>query len=99
LSDFRDGAPSRRVTTPVTEASVLNARIAALHFRAKRAPSPDTALQLRHFSVAAMRCAEADASPMVICWCAESVSRRWFKCSQKGNAGLCVNAEPGAWIN
>jgi len=52
MSDIKDGAPSRAdgFMTPIRDDGVLDARLAALLALAKRAPSPDPALLVRHFA-------------------------------------------------
>jgi hypothetical protein len=51
LSDYKEGAPSRAdgFVVPIAENNVLDARTASLLSLAKRAPSPEPALLLRHF--------------------------------------------------
>jgi hypothetical protein len=66
LSDFKDGAPSRAdgFTTPITDDGVLDDRIAALLTLAKRAPSPEPALLVRHFAGTFLCCKCGVQGPM-----------------------------------
>jgi len=65
-SDFKDGVPSRAdgFMTPITEEGVLDARVAALLALAKRAPSPEPALLLRHFAGSFVCCKCGVQGPM-----------------------------------
>jgi hypothetical protein len=70
LSDFKDGEPSRAdgFMTPITEGSVLDSRVAALLALAKRAPSQEAALLLRHFAGSFVCCKCGVQGPMHPPW-------------------------------
>ena len=70
LRDFKDGAPSRAdgFMTPITEDGVPDARVAALLVLAKRAPSPEPALLLRHFAGSFFCCKCGVQGPMRSLW-------------------------------
>jgi hypothetical protein len=78
LSDFKDGAPSRAdgFMTPITEGGVLDARVAALLALAKRAPSPEPALLLRHFAGSFVCCKCGVQGPMHPPWRSAGAPRR-----------------------
>jgi hypothetical protein len=65
-SDLKDGAPSRAdgFMMPITEDDVLDARVADLLTLAKRAPSPELALLLRHFAGSFVCCECGVQGPM-----------------------------------
>jgi len=69
-SDLKDGAPSRAdgFMIPITEDSDLDIRVAALLALAKRAPSPDPALLLRHFAGSFVCCKCGVQGPMHPVW-------------------------------
>jgi hypothetical protein len=69
-SDFKDGAPSRAdgFIMPITEDGILDARVAALLALAKRAPSPEPALLLRHFAGSFVCCKCGVLGPMHPVW-------------------------------
>lgn len=65
-SDLQDGAPSRAdgFMMPITEDGALDPRLAALLALAKRAPSPESALLLRHFAGSFVCCKCGVQGPM-----------------------------------
>src|SRR5262249_40947351 len=98
LRDFKDGAPSRAdgFMTPITEDGVPDARVAALLVLAKRAPSPEPALLLRHFAGSFFCCKCGVQGPMRSLWRAARAPRRDADGSSAAKSHRPARIEDGA---